>query len=157
MSLTETAGNLRRSCSHFESCAVSSSDGRSHRTPDGFTELTNSIIVCGLGHDLCKANFYKVETRNAKNEAGEWVQVPYYTVDDQLPYGHGEKSVYILSRFIELTEAEAMAIRWHMGGFDDAVKGGSYALSRVFEKYPLALALHIADMQATYWDEVRGA
>ena len=115
-----------------------------------------SIAICGLLHDVCKANFYKIEMRNKKNERGEWEQVPFYTVDDKFPYGHGEKSVYIISRFMPLTTEEAMAIRWHMGGFDDSVKGGSYALSGAFEKYPLALLLHIADMKATYLDETRG-
>lgn len=110
--------------------------------------------ICALLHDVCKTNFYKVEYRNAKDESGQWVKVPYYTIDDTLPYGHGEKSVYIISGFIKLSREEAMAIRWHMGGFDDSVKGGSFALSGAFEKFPLALNLHIADLQASYIDEV---
>lgn len=112
-----------------------------------------TIAICALLHDLCKVNFYTVEMRNAKNEKGEWVKVPYYKVDDQLPFGHGEKSVYIINEFIHLSQEEAFTIRWHMGGFDDAVKGGSYALSGAFSKYPLAVLLHIADLQATYLDE----
>ena len=106
--------------------------------------------IVSLFHDLCKVNFYKVDYRNAKNDKGVWEKVPYYVVEDEFPYGHGEKSVYIINSFLKLTTEEAMAIRWHMGGFDDSVKGGSYALSNAFEKYPLALELHIADMRATY-------
>ena len=117
-----------------------------------------SIAICGLLHDLCKANFYKTSTRNVKNEAtGQWEKVPFYTVEDQFPYGHGEKSVYLIERFMRLKTEEAVAIRWHMGGFDDAVRGGSFAISAAFEKYPLALLLHLADMQATYLDEVERA
>ena len=117
-----------------------------------------SIAICGLLHDLCKANFYKTSTRNVKNEAtGQWEKVPFYTVEDQFPYGHGEKSVYLIERFMRLKTDEAVAIRWHMGGFDDAVRGGSFAISAAFEKYPLALLLHLADMQATYLDEVERA
>ena len=112
-----------------------------------------TITLCSLLHDVCKANFYAVEHRNAKDENGVWQKVPYYTVKDQLPYGHGEKSVYIISGFMRLSRAEAMAIRWHMGGFDDSVKGGSYALSEALERFPLALYLHTADMWATYLDE----
>ncbi|MDR2981236.1 MAG: hypothetical protein LBV12_03205 [Puniceicoccales bacterium] len=112
-----------------------------------------TIAICALLHDLCKADFYKIEMRNAKNEVGQWVKVPYYTVDDQLPYGHGEKSVYIIGAFMRLEREEAMAIRWHMGGFDDSLKGGGYAMSGAFTKYPLALLLHMADLQATYLDE----
>lgn len=117
-------------------------------------EEMETIAVCGLLHDICKANFYAVEMRNRKNEQGQWEKYPFYIVDDQLPYGHGEKSAYIASGFMKLTREEAMAIRWHMGGFDDSVKGGSYAMSGAFEKFPLALLLHMADMQATYLDEV---
>lgn len=112
-----------------------------------------TAAICGLLHDICKVNFYKVEQRNTKDETGKWIKVPYFTVDDALPYGHGEKSVYIIGGFMKISREEAMAIRWHMGGFDDSVKGGSYALSGAFARYPLAVALCIADMQATYFDE----
>ena len=115
-----------------------------------------AVSLCGLLHDICKVNYYTVSTRNVKNEkTGQWEKQPFYTVDDQLPFGHGEKSVYIINGFVKLAREEAMAIRWHMGGFDDSAKGGSFALSAAFEKYPLALFLHLADMQATYLDEVK--
>lgn len=117
---------------------------------DGMYIDEDTIKIVGLLHDICKVNFYKVDYRNTKNENGQWIKVPYYTVDDQLPYGHGEKSVYILSSFIKLTREEAMAIRWHMGGFDNSVKGGDFSLSKAFTDYPLALMLHIADLKSTY-------
>lgn len=113
-----------------------------------------SIAICGLLHDICKANFYKVSQRNVKNEeTGKWEKQPFYQVEDQFPYGHGEKSVFLIERFMRLRTEEAVAIRWHMGGFDDAARGGSYAVSGAFEMYPLALLLHVADMKATYLDE----
>ena len=119
-------------------------------------ENPETKAICGLLHDVCKVNFYKTDFKNVKNEqTGVWEKAPYYTIEEKFPYGHGEKSVYIISKFVTLTDEEAMAINWHMGGFDDRVKGGSYALSAVFEKYPLALNLHIADLQATYLDERR--
>ena len=117
---------------------------------DGFNR--ESVAIIGLFHDLCKTNIYKVEMRNVK-ESGEWVQKPYFTVDDSLPYGHGEKSVYMLSGFMKLTREEAMAINWHMGGFDLRVQAGSYDYSKAYNKYPLALMIHLADMQATFLDE----
>lgn len=69
---------------------------------------------------------------------------------DQLPYGHGEKSVYLIEHFMRLKTDEAIAIRWHMGGFDDAVRGGSYAISDAYNRYPLAVKLHASDLIATY-------
>lgn len=113
-----------------------------------------SFALCGLLHDLCKANFYKVSTRNVKNdETGQWEKKPFYAVEDAFPYGHGEKSVYLIERFLRLKPAEAMAIRWHMGGFDEAARGGSFAISAAYDKYPLAVKLHLADLEATYLRE----
>ena len=109
-----------------------------------------SIAICALLHDVCKANYYAVDYKNQKNPKGDWEKVPYYKVSDQFPYGHGEKSVWMIQRFMRLNVEESIAIRWHMGGFDEAVKGGSYALAKAYEDYPSALLLHIADMKASY-------
>lgn len=113
-----------------------------------------TIAICSLLHDVCKIDMFKVDYRNKKVD-NAWVQVPYYTVEDSLPYGHGEKSVYILSGFMKLTREEAMIINWHMGGFDARVKGGSYSLSEAYYKFPLAVIFHTCDMLSTYLDETR--
>ena len=73
----------------------------------GIEYSEESIAIAALLHDICKVNFYNVAFRNAKNEAGKWESVPYYTIDDRLPYGHGEKSVYIISGYMRLTRDEA--------------------------------------------------
>lgn len=113
-----------------------------------------SFALCALLHDICKAQFYKVATRNVKNEeTGAWEKKPYYTIEDAFPYGHGEKSVYLIERFVRLKPAEAMAVRWHMGGFDEAAKGGSFAISAAYDRYPLAVKLHLSDLEATYLTE----
>lgn len=107
--------------------------------------------MVALLHDLCKVGCYKKSFRNVKNDAtGQWERVPTFTFDDPLPYGHGEKSVYIANGFIRLTREEAMAIRWHMGfsGPEDARTVG-----QAFQKYPLAFALATADMEASYFLE----
>ncbi len=117
-------------------------------------ERMESIAIAGLLHDICKIDTFKTDYRNKKVD-GNWVSVPYYTVEDSLPYGHGEKSVYIISGFLRLTREEAMMINWHMGGFDARVKGGSYSLSEAYYRFPLAVLLHTSDMLATYLDEDR--
>ena len=109
-----------------------------------------SIAICGLLHDICKANFYKASTRNVKNEeTGKWEQVPFYTIKEEFPYGsHGGKSVYLmLAHGLQLTDEEAAAINCHMGGWDYTTYHNP---SNAFEKYPLAVYLHTADMLATY-------
>ena len=113
-----------------------------------------SFALCALLHDLCKAQYYKVSTRHVKNEqTGQWEKANDHAVEDSFPYGHGEKSVFLIERFIRLKPAEATAIRWHMGGFDDAARGGCYAISQAYEKYPLAVKLHLADLESTYLRE----
>ena len=111
-----------------------------------------TVAICGLLHDVCKIDFYKQDFRNVK-ENGVWVQRPYYAREEVLPFGHGEKSVYIINGFIRLTREEAMAINWHMGGFDFRVRGGDSSVSDAYRRYPLAVFLHVADLTATYIDE----
>lgn len=110
-----------------------------------------SIAIMGLLHDVCKVNSYITDYRNQKID-GVWVQVPYFAHNNILPYGHGEKSVYIISGFMRLTREESMAINWHMGGFDPRAQVGD-DLTVAFTMYPNALLLHISDYEATYIDE----
>ena len=135
-------------------------------------DQNESIAICGLLHDVCKVNVYQMEPKNRKTYDPEkvaaaeawqvkhdalgdfvWETVMGYKFEDPLPYGHGEKSVYIISGFMRLTREEAMAIRWHMGFSDSDFKGGGYNVGNAFEMYPLAVLTHIADLQATYLDE----
>lgn len=121
---------------------------------DPENDSMESFALCALLHDICKAQFYKIGTRNVKNEqTGQWEKVPFYQIEDAFPYGHGEKSVYLIERFVRLKPAEATAIRWHMGGFDDAAKGGNFSISQAYDKYPIAVKLHLADLEATYLRE----
>ena len=109
-----------------------------------------TIAIVALLHDLCKVNCYVKGTRNVKDKSGVWQQVPTFEYSDDMPYGHGEKSVYIISGFMKLSREEAFAIRYHMGfsGTEPQSNVGS-----AFEKYPLAFALSTADMEATYFLE----
>ena len=110
-----------------------------------------SVAIAALLHDLCKVGCYRPGTRNVKNEAtGQWEKVQTYFFEDKLPYGHGEKSVYIISGFMRLTREEAMAIRWHMGfsGQEDP-----RTIGQALQQYPLAASLSMADMEATYYLE----
>ena len=112
-----------------------------------------TVALVSLLHDICKLNFYAVDYRNAKNEKGVWEKVPYYKVEDNLPYGHGEKSVYIISSYMRLSREEAFAIRYHMG-FSNAANSEQISnVGKAFEMFPLALALNVADMEASYYLE----
>lgn len=135
-----------------------------------------SVAIIGLLHDVCKVNFYTVQYRNQKtydadtiakyrksvdawqikhDAAGDfvWESVPSYAVNDKFPFGHGEKSVFLVSRYIKLTDEEAMAIRWHMGFSDQDFKAGGYSVASAFSLSKMAVMAHIADLEATYLDE----
>lgn len=109
----------------------------------------DSLIIIGLLHDICKANFYKVDYRNAKNALGVWEKVPYFAVEDTIPYGHGEKSVMMITEYMKLTPEEKYSIRWHMGYTEP--KENYNAIGATYKKYPIALLTHEADLEATYF------
>lgn len=116
-----------------------------------FSYSDETIAIVALLHDLCKIGVYKKGFRNVKDEKGTWQKVDTFEYDDQLPYGHGEKSVYIITGYMRLTREEAFAIRYHMGyssEFEDIRN-----VSKAFEMFPLAFAVHLADSEATYFIE----
>ena len=113
-----------------------------------------TIAICGLLHDLCKIDFYKPDFRNVK-ENDVWVRKPCFTREEVLPFGHGEKSVYIINSYLRLTREEAVAINWHMGGFDSRCRGEDGSVSEAYCKFHLAVLLHVSDLEATYIDEKR--
>lgn len=107
----------------------------------------DSMIISALLHDVCKVNFYVEDFRNVKNDNGVWEKVPCYKIDDKDPYGHGEKSVRMIEKFIKLTDDEAYAIRWHMGPFSG--ESDWQYLDKVYVKSRLSLLMHQADVYAS--------
>ena len=114
---------------------------------EGTADITLNLIV---RFGTCVPVMAEKVQKNVKNAEGKWEEQPFYTIEDTLFYGHGEASVYILSSYIRLSREEALAIRWHMSGFDCAVKGGERAINGAYENYPLCAKLACADMLATY-------
>ena len=143
-------GGLCEHSLHVYDCLCSYLERERVKEQYGLEYTEESIAIASLLHDLCKINLYRVSYRNAKNEQGVWEKVPYYEYHDMLPYGHGEKSVYIVSGFMRLTRDEAMAIRWHMGFSGEE---NTNTIGKALELYPLALATHIADMESTFYIE----
>lgn len=119
----------------------------------------DSSKIITLFHDICKTYMYETdyknkkiysETGSKKDEKGrfDWQAVEFYKVNDLVPYGHGEKSVMMLEEFIKLQPIERYAIRWHMGFTEP--KENWNTLGSAIEKYPVILALHESDLEATY-------
>jgi hypothetical protein len=117
----------------------------------------DSVHITSLTHDLCKTGFYKKGLKNVKEgkkidwkgkEVDNWVEKEGWEIDDQLPLGHGEKSIILLQRFIPLLIEEVMIIRWHMGTPEDYISKKAYEVA--ITKYPSIVAFHCADMEAGY-------
>ena len=118
-----------------------------------------SRYICSLFHDICKVDSYTPVKKSRKtgkllpNGKPEWEDYTGYDFDELFPYGHGEKSVYLLQKFIPLSDEEAMASRWHMGYSDASFKGGQQSVSNAMKKYKVIALLHSADMIATSLEE----
>lgn len=115
--------------------------------------------ICALFHDICKYHCYNPAKKSRKtgrtlpNGKPEWEDYIGYDFVEEFPYGHGEKSVYLLHKYIHLTDEEAMAIRWHMGFSDSSFKGGQQSVSNAIKLYPVITLLHSADIIATSKEE----
>lgn len=117
-------------------------------------DTEETVAIIGLLHDICKIGCYHTETRLRKNpETGVWEDYTAYAFHDNFPLGHGEKSLYLAARLIDLTDEEALAIRWHMGAYDDAVKGGNRAMTGAMGVTQWVWWLQEADMCAAWADE----
>jgi len=144
-------GLLEHSLNVYD-CLVEYLERERVKTQYKLSYSAETIAISALLHDLCKVNIYKKGTRNVKDEKGAWKQVPIFEFDDKLPYGHGEKSVYIITGFMKLSREEAFAIRYHMGFSGEENKN---AIGNALEAFPLALAVNIADMEASFYIETR--
>ena len=120
--------------------------------------VEETVAILGLLHDVCKVGVYHTETKRRKNQAtGFWEDYQAYVFRDPLPLGHGEKSLYLIQRHMDLEPEEALAIRWHMGAYDNAVKGDGRALSAAMAASPWVWRLQQADMCAAWVDEREAA
>ncbi|MBQ8879984.1 MAG: hydrolase [Clostridia bacterium] len=147
--LSEVGGLVTHSVNVYEALKGYLDSKRAKETY-GFDYSDESIAIVSLLHDLCKVNVYKKGFRNVKDEKGAWQRVDSFEYDDKLPYGHGEKSVYIITGYMKLTREEAFAIRYHMGYSSTEDERN---VSAAFEMFPLAFALSTADSEATYYIE----
>lgn len=109
-------------------------------------------------HHLTKG-YISILIEFLKNGGEEFpIYAPVWKVVDSLPMGHGEKSVYMIQKFIDLTDIEALAIRWHLGAHDP----GSHffyptgvANQQAIKEVPLVPMMAAADYIATWLVDVK--
>ena len=110
-----------------------------------FTE--SSMIIMGLLHDVCKINCYVKDKKNVK-VGGNWMTVDYWSFKDELPIGHGQKSIILLlAQGLSLTNLEITSIVGHMNGYD---KSDMFDASNIYNLNSDSIWLHIADFIASY-------
>ena len=140
-------------------------------------EEEESITIVAFCHDLTKIGCYKPAARNQKSYDPEvvktvsdrepwkvksddlgayvWQSVPGFSYEDPRLLGmHGDTSLLMTSHFMRLSNDEKMAIRWHMGNFQDSEGRNA---SAAFENSKLSFLLHASDLFATFLDESRGS
>ena len=113
----------------------------------------NSIRIVSLMHDWCKINVYVKSTRRVPPErsgTGKWETEEVWIKDDAYHLGHASKSVYLIQQFIPLNMLEIEAIHSHMGSTDLSTMFNSFDLNSIFSVNPLAICLHLADMESSY-------
>jgi len=115
----------------------------------------DSIIICALLHDLCKCNTYVVETRNRKNEQGQWEKYNIWATnkDVDIPLPHSSRSIAIIRKFIKLSIKEELTIFYHMGPYGGEDYEYRNMLKAANEKYPQTVLFYVADTIASYLDE----
>lgn len=165
-----TEGGLLKHSLHVYDCLANKKNAPLWN--EKLADITDeTIILVSLLHDICKTYFYGYEMKNQKTYDEEkvkaarpkeikhdsngdfiWETVPAYVVDDKYPLGHGNKSVVFITQYIKLSMTEIMAITHHMGAYCDSSQWNT--LGQAYDKYPLALALHESDMEATHLLEV---
>lgn len=116
-------------------------------------DMVETVAVLGLLHDVCKVGVYHQTDPFKAAAEGKLATMDPYEFRDPFQLGHGEKSLYLITRHMALTEEEALAIRWHMGAYDDAVKGGSRSMTEAMNLTPWVWRLQEADMCAAWIDE----
>ena len=118
--------------------------------------LRESVIITALFHDVCKVNQYSMDKCWAKDDNNKWVTYMGWKFNDAFPIGHGEKSLYYINKHMELTQAEALAIRWHMGTSEPGTQIAGltqYSYQSAFE-HPLVKILIAADIASTAIGEI---
>ena len=109
----------------------------------------DSIIIASLLHDVCKSDIYRRSVKKRKNDLGQWEECESYKITyKDFPMGHGEKSfILLLCSGLDLSDAEMLAIRWHMGAF--GLNMNSYEDERCYDTarklYPLVSIIQTAD------------
>ena len=107
-----------------------------------YAEIRDSVIIASLLHDLGKCGDYgkQMYVPNILKSGKASEAKPFKRNPALLPLDHATRSIKLATLFIDLTEDEEFAIRYHDGLYETAnygVKG---------HETPLYLILHFADL-----------
>lgn len=108
----------------------------------------DELVIASLLHDVCKADFYVQNILKSGNIS----ESKPYKVKDERMIGHGEESLYLVGKHIDLTQNEELLIRWHMGDYDP---NWEFYKDKVSAKCPAVIAFRFADEEASRYMELR--
>ena len=128
----------------YKDVIVSEKPGLAERLKD------ESIVISALLHDICKTCFYVQTEKWKKDSSSNWIQYVGYEVNDTFPIGHGEKSVIMLQNIgLTMTPDEMLAIRYHMGMYNEQSGELKQAQFAAAQMSPLVPVLQMADFTAS--------
>lgn len=107
-----------------------------------YAEIRDSVIIAAALHDLGKCGDYgkQMYVPNILKSGKESEAKPFKRNPALLPLDHATRSIKLATLFIDLTEDEEFAIRYHDGLYESA----NYAVKG--NETPLYLILHYADL-----------
>lgn len=108
-----------------------------------------SKYLVTIMHDLCKCQYYRNDQWKwfkGEESGAKWEKKFQWTIDDKIPLGHGERSLFILQNFVRVSVEEALSIRHHLGFVDQGAHNRwPSALHLAFQDFPCCVAAHLAD------------
>ena len=112
---------------------------------DAYSDMADSILVSALLHDLGKCGDYgkKLYVDNILKSGNRSESKPYKRNKDLIPTPHGMKSYDIANRYIDLSEEEEAAIKYHDGFFERANSPVLMAMPKIPQ---LLMIIHWADL-----------
>lgn len=107
-----------------------------------YAEIRDSVIIAAALHDLGKCGDYgkQMYVPNILKSGKASEAKPFKRNPALLPLDHATRSIKLATLFIDLTEDEEFAIRYHDGLYESA----NYAVKG--NETPLYLILHYADL-----------
>lgn len=126
-------------------CLLASVLAKTWMCPDDYEKLYDSVVICSLLHDLGKCGQFgkSLYVPNVLKSGKISDTKPFERNKDLLTLPHEVVSCIEITKFIDLTEDEQLAIAWHNGLY------GAFKYEIQGKETLLYMIVHFADMWAS--------